>query len=44
MPYRRHRTPAALRSELESAGFRVLLQDVEHFACVLADSPACLRD
>jgi SAM-dependent methyltransferase len=44
MPYRRHRTPAALRAELESAGFSVLLQDVEHFACVLADSPACLRD
>jgi SAM-dependent methyltransferase len=42
MPYRRHRTPAALRSELESAGFRVLLQDANHFICAQTDSPAQL--
>ncbi len=42
LPLRRHRTPAALRTELESAGFRVLLQDANHFVCVGPASSARL--
>ena len=44
LPYRRHRTPAALRTELESAGFRVLLQDANHFVCAQPDFPAQLLE
>jgi 2-polyprenyl-3-methyl-5-hydroxy-6-metoxy-1,4-benzoquinol methylase len=43
IPYRRHLKPEELRIELESAGFRVLYQDMGHFVCAVAASTTSLN-